>query len=57
MNLNKLSDNPEIQKALITMADLLTDICEESPKDNDTNNKLIKPLFQKKFHQFLLKNI
>ncbi len=48
MNLNKLSDNPEIQKALITMADLLTDICEESSKDKDTNNKLIKPFISKK---------
>ena len=48
MNLNKLSDNPEIQKALITMADLLTDICEESSKDKDTNNKLIKPFLSKK---------
>ena len=48
MNLNKLSDNPEIQKALITMADLLTDICEESSKDKDTNNKLIKTYISKK---------
>ena len=48
MNLNKLSDNPEIKKALITMADLLTDICEESSKDKDTNNKLIKPFLSKK---------
>ena len=48
MNLNKLSGDPEIQKALITMADLLTDICEESSKDKDTNNKLIKPFISKK---------
>ena len=48
MNLNIVNDNSEMQKALITMADLLTDICEESSKDKDTNNKLIKPFISKK---------
>ena len=48
MNLNIINDDSEIHKALITMADLLTDICEESSKDKDTNNKLIKPFLSKK---------
>ena len=48
MNLNIINDDSEIHKALITMADLLTDICEESSKDKDTNNKLIKPFISKK---------
>ena len=48
MNLNVMNDDSEIHKALITMADLLTDICEESSKDKDTNNKLIKPFLSKK---------
>ena len=48
MNLNIINDDSEIHNALITMADLLTDICEESSKDKDTNNKLIKPFLSKK---------
>ena len=48
MNLNIINDDSEIHNALITMADLLIDICEESSKDKDTNNKLIKPFLSKK---------
>ena len=48
MNLNIINDDSEIHNALITMADLLTDICEESSKDKGTNNKLIKPFLSKK---------
>ena len=56
MNLNIVNDNSEMQKALITMTDLLTDICEESSKDKDTNNKLIKPFISKKIPSISIEN-
>ena len=55
MKLNIVNDNSEMQKALITMADLLTDICEESSKDKDTNNKYIKPFLSKKIPSISIK--
>ena len=48
MNINQNYDKINEQRALNTMSDLLTDICEESSKDKDTNNKLIKPFLSKK---------
>ena len=48
MNINQNYDKINEQRALNTMSDLLTDICEESSKDKDTNNKYIKPFLSKK---------
>jgi hypothetical protein len=56
--MNKKPDNSELineQRALNTMADLLTDICEESSKDKDTNNKYIKPFLSKKIPSISIK--
>ena len=56
MNLNIVNDNSEMQKALITMADLLTDICEESTTNKDTNGPIIKPFISKKIPSVSIKS-
>ena len=55
MNINQNYDKINEQRALNTMSDLLTDICEESSKDKDTNNKYIKPFLSKKIPSISIK--